>query len=397
MNIAHSHHRRGSAAILALTIGLLAAGCSSDTKSNGSTTPSTVLLATQTDPAGSSSSGTSTTSSSTSGTTTGSTGDTSDHAAGPLTIDTAPQVPVYPLTGLAILDPAAAKRPALVVKIDNHPQARPQSGLNEADLVYEENVENLTRFAAVFQSNGADPVGPIRSGRTQDVDLLGSLNKPIFAWSGGNARVSAAINASDLVPVNETRAGKAMFRSNGHGRSAPHNLYGDVSALYTFAAADAGPPPQQFQYRHVGTDVAGARADAVKVSMDNAQVLWKWDVGSGTYLRLTDGKPHIDALTGLQVATSNVIVLYVDYRPSPADGRSPEAQTEGYGVAWVLSGGMYIQGSWTRTDRLQPFTLLDAAGKAILLTPGHTFVELARAGKGAVVPSGTDIGSVQYP
>lgn len=396
MNSADSHRPRGSAAILALTIGLLAAGCSSDTKSDGSTTPSTVLLATQTDPARSSSSVTSTTSASTSGTTTDSTGDTSNSGV-PSTVDTAPRVPVYPLTGLPILDPAAAKRPALVVKIDNHPEARPQSGLNEADLVYEENVENLTRFAAVFQSNGADPVGPIRSGRTQDVDLLGSLNKPIFAWSGGNARVSAAINASDLVPVNETRAGKAMFRSNGQGRSAPHNLYGDVSALYTFAPPDAGPPPQQFQYRDVGTQVAGTRADAVKVSMDNAQVLWKWDVGSGTYLRSTDGKPHMDALTGLQVATSNVILLYVDYRPSPADGRSPEAQTEGYGVAWVFSGGKYIEGSWTRTDRLQTFTLLDAEGKPILLTPGHTFVELARAGKGAVAASVTDIGSVQYP
>src|SRR3954466_3555773 len=126
---------------------------------------------------------------------------------------TIPADPVMPLTGLPITDPAAAGRGALVVKIDNHPIARPQSGLNEADIVFEENVEELTRFAAVFQSNGSDPVGPIRSGRTQDVDLLGSLNKPIFAWSGGNARVSAAINGSDLVPVNETKAGKAMFRN----------------------------------------------------------------------------------------------------------------------------------------------------------------------------------------
>ena len=74
-----------------------------------------------------------------------------------------------PLTGLPIEDPALAARSALVVKIDNHPEARPQSGLNQADIVFEENVEHLTRFAAVFQSQAPDPVGPIRSGRTQDV------------------------------------------------------------------------------------------------------------------------------------------------------------------------------------------------------------------------------------
>ncbi len=113
-----------------------------------------------------------------------------------------PADPVMPLTGLPIEDPALAGRSALVVKIDNHPDARPQSGLNQADIVFEENVEQLTRFAAVFQSNAPDPVGPIRSGRTQDVELLGSLNKPIFAWSGGNPGVTKIINASDLVVAN---------------------------------------------------------------------------------------------------------------------------------------------------------------------------------------------------
>ncbi|MFM8266061.1 MAG: DUF3048 domain-containing protein [Acidimicrobiia bacterium] len=75
-----------------------------------------------------------------------------------------------PLTGLAV--DAAITRPALIVKIDNHPKARPQWGLNQADIVFEENVEMLTRFAAVFHSSGSDPVGPVRSGRKQDVDLL---------------------------------------------------------------------------------------------------------------------------------------------------------------------------------------------------------------------------------
>lgn len=96
-----------------------------------------------------------------------------------------------PLTGLPVS--TAITRPALVAKIDNHPKARPQWGLNQADVVYEENVEMLTRFAAVFHTNDSDPVGPIRSGRKQDIDLLEPLNSPLFAWSGGNAEVTKLV------------------------------------------------------------------------------------------------------------------------------------------------------------------------------------------------------------
>ena len=111
-------------------------------------------------------------------------------APGDTTASPATPTNVYPLLGTPVTDPAAAARPAIACKIDNPPQARPQTGLNKADMVYEENVEALTRFAAVFQSQGSDPVGPLRSGRTQDIDMLGSLNKPMFCWSGGSYRVT---------------------------------------------------------------------------------------------------------------------------------------------------------------------------------------------------------------
>ncbi|MFY9481579.1 MAG: DUF3048 domain-containing protein, partial [Ilumatobacteraceae bacterium] len=114
--------------------------------------------------------------------------------------------PVYPLTGLPISDQAAASRVAMVVKIDNHPSARPQAGINQADIIFEENVEKLTRYAAVFHSEGSDPVGPIRSGRFQDINMVGSLNKPLFVWSGGNSKVSAAIAKSDLVDLSYSKA-----------------------------------------------------------------------------------------------------------------------------------------------------------------------------------------------
>ena len=91
------------------------------------------------------------------------------------TTTTEPKGPVAPLTGLPNDDATLLTRPAVVVKLDNHPDARPQTGLNLADIVFEENVEMLTRFAAVFHSQIPEPVGPIRSGRTQDINLLGSL------------------------------------------------------------------------------------------------------------------------------------------------------------------------------------------------------------------------------
>jgi len=294
------------------------------------------------------------------------------------TTTTVPAGPVMPLTGLPVTDEVLAARPALVVKIDNHPTARPQSGLGVADLVYEENVEGLTRFAAVFQSTDSDPVGPIRSGRTQDVDLLGSLDRPLFAWSGGNANVTRAIRGSDLVELSPTSAGDAggFFRSD---RPGPHDLYATTTALFTLTPIFAPPPPQQFAYRPAGAPPAGAPSPGLAVAMEGVSVEWAWDAAGGRWLRSQDGRPHEDAETG-PIGADNVVVLEVQYRPSPADARSPEAQTTGTGRAVVLTGGNVVEGTWTREDRLLPFTLTDAEGAPIELTPGRTWVELARAG-----------------
>jgi hypothetical protein len=309
---------------------------------------------------------------------------------------TAVPKPVSPLTGLEPFDPTTLDRPALVVKIDNHPVARPQTGLNQADLVFEENVENLTRFAVVFQSADSDPVGPIRSGRTQDIDLLGSLNRPLFAWSGGNGRVTAAVRASDLIDVGASRNYQAggYFRSE---RPGPHDLYATTPRLFALAPADAAAPPPQFTYRPLGEDSSqGEPADGVRLSMDGVKVQWLWSADDELYLRWQDGKEHI-TLPEEQVTSANIVVLYVDYRRSAADAGSPEAVTVGEGEAWVFTDGRWVPGRWTRPDRLVPFTLTAADGEVIELTPGRTWVELAGKGEGAVIPQGADPNSVPYP
>src|SRR6478735_10220904 len=266
--------RTPRAALAALAAaGLLLAACGGDKKSSDSTTPSVpptavVTAAPTTTPA-----------------TTSTVAATTSTAAA--TTTTAAPQPVMPLTGLPITDPAVAQRQALVVKIDNHPLARPQSGLGVADLVYEENVEQLTRFAAVFQSTTPDPVGPIRSGRTQDVMLLGSLNKPIFAWSGGNGGVTAAINGSDFfvvrVDANEFSKQAGTYRSKD--RPAPHNLYSTGTGLYSLSPEGAEPPPQQFQYLAAGQPAAGSDAAGVELAMDGVKVDWNYDAATSTYLR----------------------------------------------------------------------------------------------------------------
>jgi len=285
--------------------------------------------------------------------------------------------PVYPLTGLPITDAAAAARPAMVVKIDNNRRAQPQSGLNAADIVFEEIVEAQTRFAAVFHSQGSDPVGPIRSGRTQDIDLLGSLNQPLFVWSGGNRGVTRAIEASDLIDLsaqrNEVYSGGGFFRSRD--RSSPHNLFAQTSMLWTLAPAGAAPPPQQFIYLAPGVAAVGEVAAGVDLVMDGLEVGWRFDAASGRYFRTSGGEPHLDAATG-QINCANVIVMAVDYNPSPAAAGSPEAQTIGTGEVWVFTGGVIVRGTWSRADRLAPIVLTDTNGQPIPLTPGNTWIEL---------------------
>jgi hypothetical protein len=316
-------------------------------------------------------------------------------------VDTATTVPTVvtdPLTGLPNTDPSILDRSAMVVKIDNHPRAKPQVGINQADIVFEENVESLTRFAAVFHSQTPSIVGPIRSGRFQDIDLVGSLNRPLFVWSGGNEKVTANIKRSDLINLSFTDAQASGAYDRDDSRPAPHNLFAEAPKLWEFASTlaveGAGPPPAQFTYRaasdanaSTATPVAGA-----KVSMDGVKVLWEWKSEFGEFARTQDGKELKDS-DGTPVSMPNVVVLEVVY----SRAYSPAAKTIGGGKAFVFTNGVVYEGTWDRPTRLDPFSLLDASGAPIKLTPGQTFVMVARPDVVAVIDEGTDPDDVKYP
>jgi hypothetical protein len=282
-----------------------------------------------------------------------------------------------PLTGQVLENGLVVPdRPALVVKIDNNPRARPQSGLNEADLVFEEVVEAGTRFAVVFHSGNSNPVGPIRSGRTQDIDMLGGLHQPLFAWSGGNATVERAIADSDFIDLNPRYFGWLYRRQGNNPR--PHNFYSDTDALFGATPPEAtGRPTQLFSYLDPGVLPAGAPAGHTAFKMDSDSVVWDFDPSFGGYVRSTNGRAHIDGLNGQRVSTTNIVILETPYRPSFADRNSPEAITIGGGRAWVVSGGVMREGTWLRGARTDGFALFDAAGVPIPLLPGRTWVELA--------------------
>lgn len=301
----------------------------------------------------------------------------------PATTTTEVPVPVFPLTGLPVPtdNPMLALRPVVVAKVGNY-DSHPSSGANLADIVYEEIInDNVSRFAMAFQSQGASEVGPIRSGRLQDVDLLGSLGSPILAWSGGNGTVTNAIRNSDIVDMSPTFCAGACFRVGFD--KAPYNLYFDINLAWERAPAGAGLPPAQFQFRSQDDAVAGTPSAGVTLSMDSYAVDWTWNSTTLVYDRAQNGRPH-DERNGELLTTNNVVILEMVYNKGISG--SPDAQSIGTGQVWVFTGGNMVHGTWTRADRLAPFTLTADDGTPILLTPGRTFIELPRVDGGNVLP-----------
>jgi hypothetical protein len=311
---------------------------------------------------------------------------------GDATTTSAPAAPVYPLTGVPIDNLGLAQHPAVVVKIDNSPDARPQSGINEADVVYELLVEGITRYALVYHSQGADPVGPVRSARSSDVELLANVGSPLIAWSGANPGVNnevrTAVDNGFLVNAGQDAFPGEYHRDNS--RKAPHNLYTSVDGLLAVGApAGAGAPPPLFRYRDPFQPYAGGSLPAPGYVVDfggGVRAEYVWDAERAGWDRFQIDQSHsrpnsatVDA-NGVQVAPQNVVILFLEYGQSPSDARSPMALSSGEGDAVVLTDGKAIVGRWRRPNALSGWELVDQGGLPILLSPGRTWVALPEAG-----------------
>jgi hypothetical protein len=309
----------------------------------------------------------------------------------------------WPLTGkLAAM--GTNGQPALAVKVDNSPQARPHAALNDADLVYELQVESITRFMEVFHSVLPERVGPVRSARSSDMDLLAGLGRPSFAWSGANpgvaGQVRAAAEAGALVDVGANSDLQGEYYRD-RSRGAPHNLYTNGGALHdrSLPPDGTGGPHEVFNFRPPeAPPVGGTPAPGVHIDFGGGVVVdyvWDeerkgWDRFQVDQLHGRERSAFVDE-GGRQVAPDNVVVLFLDYSPDPVDGRSPLAHSVGEGDGLVLSGGVSIPVHWSRAGSIYGWTLTSATGERVELTRGRTWVALPPAGQGgAGVLEGAD-------
>jgi hypothetical protein len=286
--------------------------------------------------------------------------------------------PVCPLTGRNAPGGKIPHRPALAVKIENLPEARPQAGLDRADIVYEEPVEGgITRFIALFQCNDAAKVGPIRSGRTTDPDILVQYGKPPLAYSGGANIVRKAIDRAGLTDISEPEAPQAYTRDPA--RVAPHDLFSTTAHLWAAAKLKTGAPHPVFTYSDQLSLKARRVTDVHLPFSSYSDVHWAWSKKDGAWLRSHGTVPHL-LTSGEQVQATNVVVQVVNVVPGqiidPAGNPSPEVDVTGKGKAYVFRDGKMIAGRWARASLHDVTTFVTRSGETIPLAPGNTWVEL---------------------
>ncbi len=294
-----------------------------------------------------------------------------------------PPPPTFPLTGLP-LDPARAGRPAITFKIDNAPPARPQSGMDLADLVIEEVVEGgVVRFAVVFNSNDAGLVGPVRSVRAEDALLVTPL-RGYFVYSGGNDIFNAIIQKAPVGLITEDTRPVLLHRRRE--RSSPYNLYTSTGEIYRNPVKRNEVPPPFFSYRPTGQPLGGGAAPARELTAtlgERTTIGWSYDDASRRWLRTTNGTPHVME-AGARLSFPNVLLQFCRYHNTvvrDASGTiSPEAEVVGDGEVWVLSGPALAKGRWSKADAGSVTRYVDGSGQPLLLQPGPTWVSLAPVG-----------------
>ena len=274
----------------------------------------------------------------------------------------------------------APDRPALAIKIENLPEARPQAGLNRADIVYEEPVEGgITRFIAVFQCQDAKRVGPVRSARFTDPPILLQFGKDtLFGFAGAAGPVRKAVDKAGLHDLSYDRPDSASAYMRDPNRSAPHNLYTNTRALYEGGDVSDARPRHVFNYGKISGRAKGVNVVHLDFSA-TADVFWHWSAKHEDWLRFHGTVPHT-LEGGVQVSAANVVVMLVTMRDTglvdAAGNPSPEAETLGHGKAFVFRDGKMIVGRWLRKSPDSVIRFTDKKNHTIRLERGRTWVEL---------------------
>ena len=275
--------------------------------------------------------------------------------------------------------------PVLAVKIDNTPRARPRIGLQQADVVYVEPVEGgLTRLLAVFSRTMPAEVGPVRSARESDVELVANYGRVALAYSGGSPYTQRVLAKGHQVNLSNDASGVGFRRERS--RPAPYNVIGNTERLLARAGGSAKPKDVGFRFGPASS--GGRKATSVAVKWPSSRVSLVWDANRKQYLVTTDGKPDVDP-KGRQYGAATVVVQHVSTRLSAnrdVNGvATPVVTLTGKGKAVVLRGGKAWSGSWARKSATAP-TTLTAGGKPIALAPdGPVWVLLVAPGQGVAI------------
>jgi hypothetical protein len=265
----------------------------------------------------------------------------------------------------------------LAVKIDNVKDARPPTGLRSADIIYSLPVEGgLSRLMAVFSSRFPPVIGPARSAREDDLELLRQFGRPAFAYSGAAPHLLPFVHRARIVDL---YAGIANGYFRDPARVAPHNLYARSAALLAQArdASKAGDIGFRF-----GPLPAGGRAvSSYSVSYPAASFTFRWSASDSRWLVWMDGKPAT-AVEGGQLGGATVVIQYTVVRTSrflEYGARPPYAVSTGSGQAVVLRDGRAFDVRWSRPSADGGTTFTLPSGQRMAFAPGQVWVVLASA------------------
>lgn len=289
-----------------------------------------------------------------------------------------------PLTDTPAPGGRVPDRPALAVKVENLPAARPQYGLSAADVVYEEPVEGgITRFIVIYQCHDASRIEPVRSGRIIDPEIVDQYGAhPLFAYAGAIDAAVSAIDSSSLIDLSADAAPASVYPRDPT-REAPHNLMSSTSALYAYANSLHGPqttpPASPLVFGPPSPDARPAAS--VHIDYPYSDLTWTWQGTTHTWVRsYADTGPATMGEGGV-ISAANVIVMTVQMYPSPYveddTGIHENLLTlTGSGPAEVFRDGTVTTGTWTRPDLSDDTRYLDASGRTMALSPGQTWIEL---------------------
>ncbi|WP_327294030.1 MULTISPECIES: DUF3048 domain-containing protein [unclassified Streptomyces] len=253
----------------------------------------------------------------------------------------------------------------LAVKVDNVGPARPQTGLNDADLVYAIEVEGgLSRLMAVYDSSHLPPaVGPVRSARETDLQLLAAYDRPALAFSGAQSMLLPVLKSSDIILRTGTGA---FFRAQD--RPAPHNEY-----VHTKGLTDGAGAAKDIGLRFASKTPGGGKAVSVtSASMPSARFTFTWD--APRYRVAMDGSAS-------PWTADNVIIQRVQIKESRFHSRTgfvPFTRTIGSGSGVVLRDGRSYDVHWSRPTA-DAGTAYTSDGRTLPLRPGRTWIVLAPA------------------